>query len=83
MKKRQPLLSAFLLVAASCAQPESDMPNVLLITLDTTRADRLGCYGWEGAETPNIDALAERGARFDFALSTAGITPMSHAIVHT
>ncbi len=83
MKKRPPLLSAFLLVAASCTQPESDMPNVLLITLDTTRADRLGCYGWEGAETPNIDALAERGARFDFALSTAGITPMSHASILT
>jgi len=38
--------------------------NVLLITVDTLRADRLGCYGSERVETPNIDRLAARGAVF-------------------
>jgi len=57
--------------------------NVLLVTLDTTRADRLGCYGREGASTPNLDALAEDGVRFETAISTAGITPMSHASILT
>ncbi|MCK7477079.1 MAG: sulfatase-like hydrolase/transferase [Candidatus Moduliflexus flocculans] len=38
--------------------------NVLLITLDTTRADRLGCYGYAPARTPRLDALAAEGVRF-------------------
>ena len=39
-------------------RPES--PSILLITLDTTRRDHLGCYGQEGGITPNLDALASR-----------------------
>ncbi len=35
--------------------------NILLVTLDTTRADRVGCYGYAGGKTPNIDALARGG----------------------
>ncbi|MGE5327132.1 MAG: sulfatase-like hydrolase/transferase, partial [Deltaproteobacteria bacterium] len=42
-------------------------PNVLLITLDTVRADHLGCYGYRSIKTPNIDELARVGARFDHA----------------
>ena len=57
--------------------------NVLLITLDTTRADRLGCYGHESARTPNLDRLAAEGVRFERAISTAGITPMAHASILT
>jgi len=38
--------------------------NVVLITLDTTRADRLGCYGYPQAKTPNLDLLAQNGVRF-------------------
>jgi arylsulfatase A-like enzyme len=56
--------------------------NVLLVTLDTTRADRLGCYGGSAA-TPNVDRLAEEGALFARAVSTAGLTPMSHASILT
>ncbi|MFT4540192.1 MAG: arylsulfatase A-like enzyme/cytochrome c-type biogenesis protein CcmH/NrfG [Planctomycetota bacterium] len=54
-------------------------PNVLLITLDTTRADHLGCYGHAGARTPRIDALAEAGVRFERAYSQVPLTLASHA----
>lgn len=79
------LRAALLLAAASCA-PEAAEPkhwNVLLVTLDTTRADALGCYGREGGVTPRLDALAAEGARFARAISTAGLTPMSHASILT
>ena len=57
--------------------------NLLLITLDTTRADRLGCYGWEDAHTPHLDALAESGTRFEQAYSHVPITLPSHASLLT
>ena len=67
------------------AEPASDpaeaRPNVLLITLDTTRADRLGAYGAEAGITPHMDTLATEGIVFERAISTAGITPMSHASI--
>jgi arylsulfatase A-like enzyme len=79
--------------ASACAVPqESDAPrrrpstsgfNVLLVTLDTTRADRLGCYGHERARTPVLDALAKEGTRFDEAIATNGLTPMAHASILT
>ena len=57
--------------------------SVLLITLDTTRADRLGCYGADRATTPNLDGLARRGVRFDEAISPAPLTLPSHASLMT
>ena len=53
-----PLAGALLLVPAACGDPEPKRPNVLLISIDTCRADRLGCYGHPVAETPNMDGLA-------------------------
>lgn len=62
----------------------SDTPtNVLLITLDTVRADRLGAYGYAGARTPHLDALARDGVRFDDATAPAPITGPSHAALLT
>lgn len=58
-------------------------PNVLLVTLDTVRADHLGCYGFPGARTPVIDALARRGTRFGTAVSHSPITGPSHASILT
>ena len=46
------------------APPVPAGPSVLLITVDTLRADRLGSYGYERATSPQIDALAARGVRF-------------------
>ena len=57
--------------------------NVLVITLDTTRADRLGVYGRADAVTPAIDALAASGIRFDDAVSCAPITLPAHASLFT
>ncbi len=57
--------------------------NVLVITLDTTRADHLGCYGYAKKTSPNLDALAADAARFDLAIATAAITPVSHASILT
>lgn len=57
--------------------------NVLLITLDTTRADRIGAYGYAQARTPNLDALARDGARFDDAAAHSPITGPSHAAMLT
>ncbi len=56
--------------------------NILLITVDTLRADALGAYGGRAA-TPNIDALADRGARFDFAHAHAVVTLPSHTSILT
>ena len=57
--------------------------NVVLITLDTTRADRIGCYGYETAETPNLDALAAGGVRVADAVSCVPLTLPAHAALLT
>jgi len=60
-----------------------DKPNVILITLDTTRADHLGCYGYPGAKTPRLDALARKGALFEQAATTAPLTLPAHTSILT
>jgi arylsulfatase A-like enzyme len=57
--------------------------NLVLITLDTTRADHLGCYGDRNAVTPNLDALAKDGVVFDQAIAVAPITLPSHVSLLT
>ena len=58
-------------------------PNVILITLDTTRADHLGCYGSAVIRTPNLDALAARGALFEQCTTTTPFTLPAHASIMT
>jgi choline-sulfatase len=60
-----------------------DRPNVLLVTIDTLRADHVGCYGYTDASTPTIDALARRGVRFETAVAHAPLTGPSHASILT
>lgn len=58
-------------------------PSVILITLDTTRADRMGFLGSSKGLTPNLDALAKDGAIFTRAFSHVPLTPPSHATILT
>lgn len=58
-------------------------PNVLLITLDTTRADRLSCYGYPKHTSPRLDQLAAEGVLFSHAIAQAAVTPVSHASILT
>ena len=57
--------------------------NVLLVSIDTLRADRLGCYGHAQAQTPYIDALAARGLRFEQAATVTPLTLPAHASLMT
>src|SRR3954451_2997122 len=57
--------------------------NLLVITLDTTRADRLGAYGFNGIETPTLDRLANEGVLFDQASAAAPLTLPSHSSIFT
>jgi arylsulfatase A-like enzyme/Flp pilus assembly protein TadD len=57
--------------------------NLVVLTLDTLRADRLGCYGFARVATPNIDALAAEGVLFEQATSPVPLTFPSHATLFT
>ena len=58
-------------------------PHLLLITLDTTRADRLGCYGYTRARTPVLDGIASSGVLIEDALTPVPITLPAHASLFT
>ncbi len=57
--------------------------NYILITVDTLRADRIGCYGFSGISTPTMDMFARRGVKFEKCISTATLTLPSHASLMT
>ena len=83
----RPVLAAVvLLISLAVGQPprlSSRMPDVLLITLDTTRADRMGFLGSTRGLTPALDALARTGTVFTRAYAQAPITTVSHATILT
>jgi arylsulfatase A-like enzyme len=71
-------------VAVGCGrQPAAAGPDVLLLTIDTLRADFVHSYGFPFEITPNIDALAERGALFEMAVAASSKTVPSHASIMT
>ena len=79
-----------MLATCGCRQPASEPapvskahPNVLLVTIDTLRADHLGSYGAANAMTPTLDALAKRGVQFETALSHVPLTGPSHSSILT
>jgi arylsulfatase A-like enzyme/Flp pilus assembly protein TadD len=57
--------------------------NVIVITIDTLRPDHLGCYGYKQIHTPNIDALATDGVRFERAYTSVPVTLPSHTVIFT
>ena len=78
------LLGSLLLYAVGCGSPAPEAPrNVILVTLDTTRADHLGCYGHELAVTPTLDSLSTAGATFEWAICTTPVTLPSHSTILT
>ena len=62
---------------------EARVPNVIVLTIDTLRADHLSCYGYERPTSPNIDALVARGALFENAISAAPWTLPSYGALFT
>lgn len=76
-------LAYFLLLAGRTKVRRDSRLNILLITLDTTRADRLGSYGYAKAKTPNLDALARDGARFENVYCQVPLTLPSHCSILT
>jgi choline-sulfatase len=65
------------------AAKKSTRPDVILITIDTLRADHVGCYGAENVKTPTLDALARDGVVFERAISQVPLTWPSHAAILT
>jgi arylsulfatase A-like enzyme/Tfp pilus assembly protein PilF len=77
------VLSFGLLLELAFAAPPATRPNVIVITLDTTRADRMGFLGSDRGLTPNLDALAKQSIVFSRAYSHVPLTPPSHATILT
>lgn len=68
---------------AAAQTPVKPALNVVLITIDTLRADHLGCYGYKQIKTPNIDGLAADGVRFERAFAVVPVTLPSHTSMLT
>jgi arylsulfatase A-like enzyme/Flp pilus assembly protein TadD len=73
----------FLLLNGAPLVRGQSSPSVILVTIDTLRADRLGCYGYAAGETPTLDALARAGTRFKSAYTPVPITLPAHASLLT
>jgi hypothetical protein len=81
MRARIPVIG--LLLAVMVVPRAQRRPNVLLLTLDTTRADRMGFLGSTRGLTPELDALARGSVVFTRAYAQAPITTVSHATILT
>lgn len=77
------LIVSFLVVCSGLLAEVKSAPNVVVITIDTLRADHLGCYGDKAIRTPNIDALASEGARFERAYTPVPVTLPAHTVIFT
>lgn len=77
------LAAAFTGASLSAASAEVKPPNVLLITVDTLRADHLSCYGYARKTSPYIDGLAREGARFSRAYTVIPLTGPAHLSLFT
>lgn len=77
------LLLPGVLLLTSCEQEKKPRWNVLLVTFDTTRADFIGSYGKETANTPTLDGMAARGVLFEQARSSNPVTQPAHSTILT
>ena len=74
--RTRPLLLLLALLGFQATAP-AEAPNSIVITVDTTRADRMGFLGSKRGLTPNLDVLARQGIVFERAYSQAPLTPVS------
>ncbi|MFG0318918.1 MAG: sulfatase [Planctomycetota bacterium JB042] len=77
------LLFAFAVLGPACSDGGPPRPSIVLITLDTTRADHLGCYGYRRATSPRIDALARESTVYERATAVTSWTLPTHASMFT
>ena len=87
-RRRAPLLALGLALLVSAGSASATLrsaarPHVLLLSVDTLRADALHAYGFEHAVTPSIDRIAEQGVLFEDALTTIGKTAPAFASLFT
>jgi len=75
--------AAAIALAAFVGCGDAKPPNIVLISLDTTRADHLGVYGYEKHTSPNLDRFAERATVYERAYSTSSWTLPTHASIFT
>ncbi len=77
--------AATLLVVAigGCGAPQTPPQRIILVTIDTLRADHLGTYGYPRGVSPFLDGLADRSVVFDLAFSSCSHTAPSHASLFT
>ncbi|MCP5120656.1 MAG: sulfatase-like hydrolase/transferase, partial [bacterium] len=81
--KRIPLTVTFALALFLTGCLARSRPNIVLIVIDTLRADHLSCYGYERPTSPRLDALAERAVLFESAAAVAPYTRASTASILT
>jgi choline-sulfatase len=74
---------AGILALLACAPAPVERPDILLVVIDTLRADHVGSYGYSRPTTPNLDRLASEGALFEVAYSPMGTTTPAHAALFT
>jgi arylsulfatase A-like enzyme/Tfp pilus assembly protein PilF len=72
-----------LLSACTLLRAQAPRPNILLVTIDTVRADHIGAYGYAKGSTPVLDRLAREGVRFADATTQAPLTGPAHAAILT
>src|SRR6267154_3307466 len=78
-----PWIASLLLICPGLFAESKPALNVVIITIDTLRADHLGCYGYQQIRTPNIDALASESARFERAYTPVPVTLPAHTVIFT
>ena len=89
MKLKHYIATSFiivLLIVLSLAwnhHAQNHIQNIVLISIDTCRADHLSCYGYPRKTTPNIDAIAKDGVLFENVISAVPITLPSHSTMFT
>ncbi len=77
------LLILVILAGLGCSVNRSSLPNIILISIDTLRADHLGCYGYERDTSPTLDSLAAAGTMYTRCQAQAPHTTPAHATIWT